>query len=68
MYWESSNWLVAEQLLEILSGNVAVFFENVSWMGATGWTGWLVIAVSWNVSSAAEEVLSENVAWLGSTV
>ena len=74
-------WLVSELLLiEILPGNVAAISENVGWMGPTGWTGWLIIAVSWDVSSVAEEVVdfslllellpenvaafSENVAWL----
>ena len=68
----SLEWLVSEELLiELLSENVAAISENVGWMGPTGWTGWLIIAVSWDVSSVAEEVvdfslllelLSENVA------
>ena len=62
----------SEQLIEILSENVAVFSENVGWMGLTGSTGWLIVAVSWDVLSVVEEIvdlwrllkfiLSENVA------
>ena len=75
--------MVSEQLIGILSENVAVFSENVGWMGPSGLTGWLIVAVSWDVSSVAEEVVditilfkllsenvavfSENVAWLGPT-
>ena len=55
---ESLGWLVPELLLiETLSENVAAISENVGWMGPTGWTGWLIIAVSWDVSSVAEEVV-----------
>ena len=73
--------MVSEQLIGILSENVAVFFENVGWMGPSGSKGWLIVAVSWDVSSVAEEVVditilfkllsdnvaafSENVVWLG---
>ena len=70
----------SEQLIEILSENVAVFSENVGWMGLTGSTCWLIVAVSWDVLSVVEEIVdfsilkllsenvatfSENVAWLG---
>ena len=41
---ESLGWLVPELLLiEILSGNVGAFPENVAGLGPAGWKEWLAV-------------------------